>query len=149
MPGQEFYSEEEAQKILRLASEETGTNHVTRDELLRAALEAGIPTSAVEIAEARIRSESTLVSAAEEYRLAQVSKFRTSTASMLGLAVFLFGLNFLTGMGKIWAIWPVGIYFLWWISEFIETAVGQPWRDPEKVQAWVKRRVEKAETAEE
>lgn len=141
MPGQEFYSEEEAQKILRMANETSAAgNVVSRDEMLRAALEAGIPAAAIEAAEEKIRAEAASVGDREAYKEHIEHRLRTTTAGMLGLAALLIGINLLTGIHNFWAIWPVGITFAGWLKELIEIKFGQPWKDPQKVQEWRERK---------
>lgn len=141
MPGQEFYSEEEAQKILRMANETSAVgNVVSRDEMLRAALEAGIPAAAIEAAEQKIRAETVLETDREAYKEHIEHRLRRTTSGMLGLAVLLIGINLLTGISNFWAAWPVGVTFAVWLKELIEVQLGQPWKDPQKVREWRERK---------
>jgi hypothetical protein len=117
MSQQQFYSDEEAQRLLRLAAQNTPTTGMTREELIRAAGELGIPEERFMEAEAQVAAERAAVAQAEENKTLRKQfnrEFnRKQWNQVMGLisgnALFIF-IWFVSGMGYFWPIWIMG----WW-----------------------------------
>ena len=140
MPEERFYTEEEANEILRAAQMDPGTSGMSRDELLRSALEAGIPSEAIERAEKQVALGKQSVSDQEAYRQSRHRALMTQVSSWFGTSMLLAGINFMTGFHSFWSVWPIGIWGLVVAKEAIEYSLSKPWLDPEKVERWRRRR---------
>lgn len=137
MTEDRYYSEEEASRILRLANETSAMdNSVHRDEMLRAAIEAGIPASAIEEAERRLAQEGTQANDKAEFRRYLDHQLRSEVASRLGVCIMLVAINLLTGFHSFWSAWPVGILLAVLIKDFVEYRVGKPWEDTRRLEKW-------------
>lgn len=140
MPENRFYEEEEAQKILRMASESHFGGGMSREEMLRAAEEAGIPRAAIEEAELKYLQQGTAKSMKEEYRLHSLRRIQSEVGRRIGLFILLGGINFLTSHRLSWSLWPIGILTLLTLKDVVEIIFGRPWEDPDKVERWSKMR---------
>ena len=136
MPEERFYTEEEANEILRAAQMDPGTSGMSRDELLRSALEAGIPPEAIERAEKQVALGRQSVSDQEAYRQSLHRGLMTQVSSWFGTSILLAGINFMTGFHSFWSAWPIGIWGLVVAKEAIEYSLSKPWLDPQKVEKW-------------
>lgn len=136
MPEERFYTEEEANEILRAAQMDPGTSGMSRDELLRSALEAGIPPEAIERAEKQVARGQQSVSDQEAYRRSLHRGLMTQLSSWFGTSILLAGINLMTGIGKPWCLWAIGIWGLVVLKEFVEYSLSKPWLDPKKVERW-------------
>jgi hypothetical protein len=107
MPGQEFYNEEEAEQILRLAASRSAPGGMSRERLLEVADELGITPEAVAEAERLHRGKAT---EEQEYRLflkEQKSGFYGHLVSYLIVNAFLFAINVITSPGNLWFMYPM------------------------------------------
>ncbi|MBX7134432.1 MAG: 2TM domain-containing protein [Fimbriimonadaceae bacterium] len=136
MPEERFYTEEEANEILRAAQMDPGTSGMSRDELLRSALEAGIPPEAIERAEQQVTLGKQSVSDQEGYRQHLHRALMTQVSSWFGTSILLAGINLMTGFHSFWSAWPIGIWGLVVLKEAIEYGLSKPWLDPKKVEKW-------------
>jgi hypothetical protein len=104
---QEFYKEEDAEAILRLASQGLDVGAVSRANLLASAAELGISVEALEQAERSVmfqRADSELRS---QFKRRVHGEFYTHLVVYLTVNLFLIAINALTGLQDFWAIWPI------------------------------------------
>lgn len=102
---QEFYNEEEAEQILRLATQQSVTGGLSREALLRTAAEVGLTEAQVVAAEAQLREATDQQSLAERFRLRQRAKFVQEVLSFVGVNAFMFGIWWMGGRGYFWPGW--------------------------------------------
>ena len=141
--GNQFYPEEEADEILRLAAGDSiNTTAMTRDRLIAVAAELGISEEAVARAEQKVAAQR--VAAVQEKNEAELfaqykQKRRRSVLSSLSgwvsTSIVLIGINLLTDHAISWAIWPVGIWGLFEIGQVIEALMTPVARD-ERFDRW-------------
>jgi hypothetical protein len=150
MPEERFYSEEEANQILRKATEHSLApgGSLTRDELLRSAAEAGIPPEAIERAERELAAKRTDEQDRLAYQQNLSRKFNQSVGSWAGTSVLLFGINLLTGFDHLWCLWPIGIWGFVVLGEMLEYYFTKPWNDVEKLKRWQARRAARSQIAD-
>ncbi|MHB8635178.1 MAG: 2TM domain-containing protein [Fimbriimonadaceae bacterium] len=98
----EFYDEDEAEAILRLAARRGATGGMTREALLRVAGEVGISPEAVEEAERQLAGQREEVDLAAEFRRRQRVDFTERLATYVGTSAFMVGIWFFTGRGFFW-----------------------------------------------
>lgn len=94
---QEFYQEDEAEAILRLAARRGETGGMSREALLRVAGEVGISPEAVEEAERQLTGQREDVNLAAEFRRKQRVDFAEHTASYIGTCALVTGIWFFIG----------------------------------------------------
>ncbi len=139
-----YYSEEEAQEILRLATRKaTSEGGMSRDRLIEAAAEMGIDPADVLAAEKELRSKHEKVELREQYLVATRRKFFGSTTSLVGTSITLFGINYLTsgfhGIWSMWAIWPCGFMALGALKEGWEFLISRTPMGEEEFENWIAR----------
>lgn len=121
MSGQRFYSEEEAQEVLKRAMRQP-IGGMSRDELVRSAIEMGISPDAIEQAEAEIEHER-LGKLEQEKNLALRREFEIHNRNRLlsgigeSLSPFLICsvIWFMTGQGYFWPMWvafPLALHLI-------------------------------------
>ena len=141
--GNQFYPEEEADEILRLAAGDSiNTTEMTRDRLIAVAAELGISAEAVARAEEKVAAQK--VAALQEkdeaelfarYKQKRRQSVLSSLSGWLSTSVVLIGINLLTDHRIDWAIWPVGIWGLFEIGQVIEALMTPVARD-ERFDRW-------------
>jgi hypothetical protein len=105
------YSEQEAEAILRIASElSVNGPEITRTRLLETAAELGISPEAVEQAERRYAEEKQMMADRLEYIRSVKGAFVSHLTSFVIINLFLIGINFATGIHEFWAIYPLLIW---------------------------------------
>ncbi|HTQ11942.1 MAG TPA: 2TM domain-containing protein [Fimbriimonadaceae bacterium] len=143
MPESRFYSEQEADQILRKAVENSVvTGAMTRDRLLATAAELGISEDAIlraeqELAAQRDDEERKRTEARElkEYRAYRWRKACSSLSGWVSTSILLIGFNLLTSHTISWAIWPVGIWGLVELGEVVQ-ALMTPATHGERFERW-------------
>src|ERR1700722_17357827 len=127
MSEQRFYSEDEAQRLLRMAAQSTPTSGMSRDELVRAASELGIPEDRILEAEAQLAAERIATEKAEQDKILHSEfdrYYRRKNWSQVwgvlsGSSIWII-LWAVTGWGAFWPIWIVG----WWAVPALWSLVG-------------------------
>lgn len=127
MSEQRFYSEDEAQQLLRMAAQTTPTSGMSREELVRAAGELGIPEERIVEAESQLLAEREAATKAEEDKALRAEFDRYYRRKMMsqgwgalsGTSIWIMLWAF-TGMGYFWPIWVVG----WWVVPALGSLVG-------------------------
>ena len=118
MPGeQRFYSEEEAQQVLNLASRRASSIGMSREELVRAAAEMGISSEDIAQAESELESKRIQQAQAEETKQLRIEfnrayrrrAFDKIWGFISGNLIFVF-IWYISGGGYFWPIWVFG----WW-----------------------------------
>ena len=147
MPGeQQFYSEDEAHELLHLASQQSISSGMSRDELLRAAMEMGISPEAIQRAEEELqrKREQDIQQEREkelrkEFEKYNRSKFMGNVGSYLSTCTILVAIWFITGRHYFWPGWVI---FFWGLSvvpefftHFLNTA-----KKERRYQRWLARR---------
>ncbi len=127
MSEQRFYSEDEAQQLLRMAAQSTPTSGMSREELVRAAGELGIPEERILEAESQLVAEREASARAEQDKALRAEFERYYRRKILSQAWGAFSgasiwimLWAFTGMGYFWPIWVVG----WWVVPALGSLVG-------------------------
>jgi hypothetical protein len=106
--GQQFYSESDAQEILRrAASSHTSAGGLSRDELLRTAAELGVSPEAVARAEAEYFAEREQNRDIDEFRRQHRAEFRTHLVIYAIINIFLLCINLLTSADHLWFFYPL------------------------------------------
>ena len=106
--GQQFYSESDAQEILRrAASSHTPAGGLSRDELLRSAAELGVSPEAVARAEAEYFAEREKNRDIDEFRRQHRSDFRTHLVVYGIINTFLLCINLLSSADHLWFLYPL------------------------------------------
>lgn len=118
MSGQRFYSDEEANEILKLASQQGHSESgMSRDSLLQAAAELGISATDLAAAERQVIEQRQSKNDLAEFDRFQRSEFFEHLMTYLILNGFMVGINFFTAGHRIsWALfvilgWGIGIAF--------------------------------------
>jgi len=101
-----MYSEQEAEEILRLASQSTGEG-ISRERLLRMAEELGISPEAVASAADTVRTQRTELAERREFVTAQRRAFFSHLVSYIVVNLGLVAINLVTQHRITWAIWPI------------------------------------------
>jgi hypothetical protein len=101
---QDFYQEDEAEAILRLAARRGVTGGMSRDALLRVAGEVGISPDAVEEAERQLAGQRADVELAAEFRRKQRVDYSERLASFIGTGALLTGIWYFIGHSLFF--WP-------------------------------------------
>jgi hypothetical protein len=125
--GERFYTEEQAQEILRVASQSSfGMGDISRERLLETAAELGISPEDVIRAERAVLEKQELESDRAAFRKHVRKELFGKVSRWLSLAVLLYGIAFvmngyeLNGLWNDWPKWPVGITGLIMVKETIE-----------------------------
>ena len=106
--GQQFYEEDEAEQILRLAASLTSTTGaMSRERLLATAAELGISPEAVEMAEKQFATKKIEVADRAEFDSQQRREFYGHLVTYVIVNGFLVVVNLVTGAGYFWAMWPI------------------------------------------
>lgn len=122
-PGNEFYSEEEVQAILRLASQPNTQRQTSRDQLYQMANELGLSPDAVAHAESQlagVRKQEEMkareAEEREEYRRQVRSGIRGHLASYIGVNLGLIGIWAATTSPPTHDFWPIFPMLGWGIG---------------------------------
>ena len=99
---QEFYQEEEAEAILRLAARRGATGGMSREALMRVAGEVGISPEEVEQAERQLSGQRDQTNLAAEFKRSQQVDFLERMASYAATSAFMIGIWYFTGRGFFW-----------------------------------------------
>ena len=99
---QEFYQEDEAEAILRLAARRGATGGMSREALLRVAGEVGISQEEVEAAERQLTGQREDVDLALEFRRCQRVDFAERIASYVGTSALMVGIWYFIGPRFFW-----------------------------------------------
>ena len=99
---QEFYEEDEAEAILRLAARRGATGGMSREALMRIAGEVGISPEAVDEAERQLTGQQENANLAIEFRRSQRVDFVERLGTYAATSAFMVGIWFFTGRGFFW-----------------------------------------------
>lgn len=151
MNEERFYSEEEAEAILREASriDSPSSRGMSNRDLVAAAQEMGIDATAIQEAEQRVLERRDLEKDRIEFEVSRRSKMREEISSYVSVSLLLIGINlFTTGFslsnGKLWLVWPVGIWGLVVLGNLIQHWMNrgnnqeqefQKWREKKRIKA--------------
>ena len=106
--GKQFYEEEEAEQILRLAASLTlPASAMSRERLLATAAELGIEPEAVEMAERQLAAQGAELADRAEFDALQRRDFYGHLLSYVLVNMFLVVINLVTVPSYFWAIWPI------------------------------------------
>lgn len=151
MNEEKFYSEEEAEAILREAArlDRSGGSAQSRNRLIATAAELGISEHAVREAEMRVAESIQLDRDRAEFELSRKSKFRDEVVSYIGTSILLLGINFfttgfsmhLTGM---WSLWVVGIWGFSILSDMFQYYFRSKEREQAAFEKWRQKRALKS-----
>jgi ribosomal protein L7/L12 len=136
-----YYTDQEAQEILRLAARrDQADGGMSRERLIQAAAEMGIEPAAILAAESEVRAREEKNSLRKQYLEAKKRKFFGSTSSLVGTSIMLFGINYLTsgfhGLWSMWAIWPCGFMALGAAKEGWEFVTSRSAMGDEEFERW-------------
>ncbi|MDR3691666.1 MAG: 2TM domain-containing protein [Fimbriimonas sp.] len=107
-PEHRFYSDDEAEEILRLAASQSASPRaIDRERLLATASELGISPEAVEQAENQLRSQKLESQFRLEFADRQRREFGTHLVTYLIINAFLLAINLLTGIQELWFVFPL------------------------------------------
>jgi hypothetical protein len=141
MPQSEFFSDEEAQRVLHLAAQITPTTGMSRDELVRAASEMGIPPERIAEAEAQILAERESRiqeqndrALRSEFQRYYRNKILGQIWSFAGANVFWIFIWAVCGMGYFWPIWIFG----WWGVALLGSVFNSAFNPNHREQAYQK-----------
>jgi hypothetical protein len=126
-----FFSEDEAQEILRLAVQSSSGSHFTQERLVQTAAELGVPEKDVLAAmqelerrkaeEAALRATQGLRREFRRYRgrnvLERIGQLFFLSALFAGIEYLTSGLHSITGS---WCIWPIGFIALGVLGEVVQ-----------------------------
>jgi len=147
--GQQFYEEEEAEQILRLAASLTSTaGAMSRERLLATAEELGISPEAVAMAEQQLAQQKTTQADRIEFDRIRRRDFYGHLLSYVLFNAFLIAVNLMTSPGYFWAAWPIlgwglGLAFLVAETFFKNSEAYQ-----EEFEKWQKKRNRRIERQE-
>lgn len=114
---QEFYNQEQAEEILRLAAHRDLSGGVTRDALLRMAGEVGLSPEAVAAAEQEYVDRTQDASLERQFAARQRSEYWSKILAYIGTNGMLVGIWWLTGHGFFWP----GFIVLFMAIELVES----------------------------
>lgn len=143
--GKQQFSNDEAEAILREAARidrAFDSTQLTRQSLIDTAAELGISPEAVQEAEKRVSERQVTDLARQEFSLHCAQKMREKIVSWASVSVMLIGINFFTSgfEGHVWFIYPVGIWGVVVLSEYISYRMNPPERDQSKFEDWLRER---------
>ena len=105
---QQFYSDEDAEAILKLASRKSGGGDMSRDRLFETAAELGITPEAVEEAELNFRREQRDLDDLAAYRKHKKAELAGHLGSFVATCGGLVALDLFTSHGHLeWSYWVV------------------------------------------
>jgi hypothetical protein len=151
--GHEFYSEEEAEQILKLAATKFSSGGVSRDDLMQSAAELGISPEALMEAERTVMENRTAAQDLAEFDAYQKREFFENLTAFVTVNGFLIGIDLWTnqfwvnGMHPTWSLlpfcgWGIGLFFDV-VSTFVKSSSGYR----EEFDKWKRRRDRKARKA--
>jgi ribosomal protein L7/L12 len=144
--GQQFYDEEEAEQILRLAASLTSpAGAMTRERLLATAAELGITAEAVEMAERQIAKQREANADRAEFDLVQRREFYGHLLTYVLVNGFLVVVNLVTSSAYFWALWPILGWGLGLAFHFVETFCKNSESYQEEFEKWQAKRLRRAE----
>jgi hypothetical protein len=104
---QQYYEEDDAEAILRLAAQKTTVGGMSRERLLETAAELGISEEAVRDAERSILENKAENGVRAEFDAHIKREFWTHFSSYLGTIAFMVAINLITSPHNFWAIWII------------------------------------------
>jgi hypothetical protein len=107
--AQEFFREEEAEAILRLAAQRSG-GEISRARLMATAAELGISPEEVEQAEVALAAQRQELESKQRFERHMKAGFFTHFITYTVVNIFLVLMNFMTGLhslGEFWAGWAI------------------------------------------
>jgi len=120
--GQQFYEEDEAEQILRLAASfASPSGAMSRERLLATAAELGITPEAVEMAERQLAGQKSDAAERKEFDTAQRHEFYGHLVSYVLVNIFLVMINLVTDARFFWAIWVILAWGLFLAFHSVET----------------------------
>ncbi len=143
MNEEKFYSDEEAEAILREAARldrPSGAGQ-SRDRLLATAAELGISPEAVQQAETKVAEAVQTTRDRTEFELSRRSKLREQVMSFVGVSVMLLGINLFTegfsmNLSSFWSLYAIGIYGFFVLSDLFQFYVRSPARNEAAFAKW-------------
>src|SRR5579871_1706911 len=105
--SQKFYDDQEADQILRLASQKASTAGISRDRLLATAAELGISAEAVEEAERTMLRQREDARHRADFDKERRRDFYTHLFSWVIVNTFLVAIWMITDRSYFWPIWPM------------------------------------------
>jgi hypothetical protein len=146
--GQQFYEEEEAEQILRLAASLTSpAGAMSRERLLATAAELGISPEAVEMAERQFAGKKAEIADRAEFDTIQRREFYGHLLSYVLVNGFLVVINILTSPTYFWAMWPILGWGLGLAFHFAETFFKNSENYREEFVKWQAKRARRLERA--
>lgn len=147
MADQRFYSEEEAEEILREASRlsRPGESVTTPERLAEMAAELGISQEALAEAETRVRQNRQEALLRTEFLSHRRQKVRSDALQWLSLSFLLFGINLFTNnfslhLSGLWSLWPIGFIGLFLAYDWLEGLALSPEDRERKFEKWKQKR---------
>jgi hypothetical protein len=148
MSDQQFYNDNEAEEILRIANRESLSGGMTKEKLIQTAAELGISPEAVERAEQQLvlKRETDRVAQEDELLRQQFKKERRASffndlLSYIGTNAFMVGIWWFTGHGYFWPMWVMLAWGIGIASDFASTYLAN---DNAKFERWKRRRERRA-----
>lgn len=139
--GQRFYTEEEAEQILSLATKRTlNPDRLTRDRLLAAAAELGLSPEDVQAAEHELSQKDTDLADRKAYHYHLRQEFLQHVATYLFVNVFLTVVNLMTNPHKLWVVWVLLCWGLGMAFHAYSTFFARGTEYEREYQRWVRRR---------
>ncbi len=125
--AEKFYSDEQAQEILRLAAQgSAGGAGISRSQLLETAAELGIRPEEVLHAEQALAERQQLDEDRLAYKKQKQRKLQQEASAWISGAILLYGIAYVTrgfhieGLLATWPKWPVGFWTLKMVKESVE-----------------------------
>ena len=125
--AEKFYSDEQAQEILRLAAQgSAGGAGISRSQLLETAAELGIRPEEVLHAEKALAERQQLDEDRLAYKKQKQRKLQQEASAWISGAILLYGIAYVTrgfhieGLLATWPKWPVGFWTLKMVKESVE-----------------------------
>jgi len=145
--GQQFYEEDEAEQILRLAASLTSPadGAMSRERLLATAAELGISPEAVEMAERQLAGQRSHNADRAEFDAIQRREFYGHLLTYLLVNGFLVVINLFTSSGYFWAMWPILGWGLGLAFHVVETFFKNSDSYREEFEKWQVKRNRRAE----
>lgn len=146
MSGQRFYSEDEAEEILRVAASKAApVGRMDRDRLMQAAAELGITPEAVLEAEMQVAQQREEEAERAEFDAHQRKEFLTHLTSYLTVNPVLIAINFFTSGKLNWSLitaffWGIALFF-GFVSAYVKTSDSYQ----SDFRSWQKKRRRRAE----
>jgi len=142
--GQQFYDEDEAEQILRLAASLTSpAGAMSRERLLETAAELGITPEAVEMAEQQLAARKAETADLADFDSAQRREFYGHLLTYVLVNGFLVVINVVTGASYFWALWPILGWGLGLAFHAVETFFKNSESYHEEFEKWQRKRARK------